>query len=859
MRPRVNRGAPPGDGRRPGLPLLVVLGLAAIVLTAPVVAAEASARDQREFLAQGKLDLNSASLEEILALPIPETVARAIHDHRTYVRFFSDLFDIGEVDGVTPRIIAQLRPLVAVLPPPPGDQAIARMTASYRQVRNYLDQEGSNEGLVDDYLDLLQEPLNVNDLDLFDLMSFQNVSPVDAAAILAARERLGGFADARQLRRSDGLNYYGFRNIRDFVVYDDRHLEEDQRLRADYQLRYYDTPIYTGDDDNTSLGELNIKTGVQLLRPAMSHKLRVMMPDGWRAGARTYRGLGEREWDETAKAFFEVRRQDLGGLHLKRAVVGNYRASFGLGLIMDNTDFIHFRKTGYGWNKRPLGIRGDLSRTHQYALTGAAVEGRAGSLHVTAFVASDERDGILNPDGTVNRYVTMNPRLPQSVLDQRMLIENNAPTDEPTGLRRNAFREDLVGANVKYMLGHGTYVGVTGLFSSYNRAFDPRPETLLDRGIDSQYWEARDTEIAAGYRSVFDDPAAGTRTEYRWRRIYGAEAQAVFGNVAVQGEYAWLQDPRASFLRGETPQAWIVNSYAQWENLHLLAIYRDYDLDFDNPYMRSFSNDSKYEQTILSNPYRLRDELYGWLDTENPQPKGEQGLFLDMRYRISRQFIVNGLQFDQWERKADGAEMRRYTARVEYQPKFNLRFRLRHRLSSRTDQNPDDVRSFTSWENRVQMIALLSHYNRLMLTYSQSNVNFVARQRLAWPADPADGDRSAVGSAASPAHAFEARYEHNLTPWLRMTYATSIYDGFFWNFEGTEFVLLDGAGFRNWWQIESRVSERMLVQLKVTKDHGLPGTYYDVRRFGEEVPPTPDATYVPRDDLFVRLQIDYSF
>ena len=857
MRRRKTLGGPPGGGR-PGLLILLLAGCLLILPpaagaadTEPVEAARSSARS---YLSQAKLDLNSASLEEILALPIDEAVARAIYDHRTYVSFFTDLFDLGEVDGVTPRIIAQLRPLVAVLPPPPGDQAIARMTASYRQVRNYLDQEGSNEGLVDDYLDLLQEPLNVNNLDLFDLMSFQNVSPIDAAAILGARENLGGFTDARQLRRSDGLNYYAFRNIRDFVVYDDSHLEEGQRVRGDYQLRYYDTPIYTGDDDNSTLTELQIKSGAQLLRPAMSHKLRFMIPGGWRAGVRTYRGLGEREWDETAKAAFELRRQELGGFHLKRLVLGNYRASFGLGLIMDNTDFIHFRKTGYGWNKRPLGIRSDLSRTHQYALTGAAVEGRAGNLHVAAFVSSDERDGILNPDGTVNRYVTMNPRLPQSWFDERL----NA-SGLPTGLRRNAFRENLLGANVKYMFGHATYVGLTGLHSAFNKAFDPRPATLISGGTSSQYWESRDSEIASGYCSVFDDPVSGVREQYKWRRIYGAEAQAVVGNIAVQGEYAWLQDPRASFLRGDSPQAWIVNAYAQWENLNLLAIYRDYGVDFDNPYMRSFSNDSRYEQTILDSSYRLEDDLYGWLGTDNPQPKGEQGLFLDMRYRISRQFIINGLQFDQWERKSDGAELMRYTAKIEYQPKFNLRFRLRHRYSSRTDLNPEDVRSFRSWENRLQMIALLSNYNRLVLTYSTSNVNFVARQRLAYSADPAAGPESAVGSAASPAYAIEARYEHNLTPWLRLTYATSIYDGFFWNFEGTEFVTLDDAGFRNWMQIESRISERMLAQLKVTKDHGLPGTYYDVRRYGEAVAPTPDASYVPRDDLFVRLQIDYSF
>jgi DNA uptake protein ComE-like DNA-binding protein len=831
-----------------------------LLLVLAVLAAAAAAAQPGPGVAQGKLDLNSASLEEILALPIPEAVARAIYEHRTYVRYFGDLYDLNEVDGVTPQILGRLRPLVAVLPPPAGDQAIARMTASYRQVRNYLDQEGSNEGLVDDYLDLLQEPLNVNNLDLFDLMSFQNVSPVDAAAIIAARNRLGGFTDSRQLRRSEGLNYYAFRNLRDFVVYDDSEIDSGDRVRVDYQLRYYDTPLYTGDDDNMDLSELGVLHRTQLLNPAMSHKVRLALPNGWRAGVRTYRGVGEQEWDETTKAYFEIRRQNLGSFQLKRAVIGNFRAAFGLGLIMDNTDFIHYRKTGYGWNKRPLGIRSDLSLTHQYALTGAAVEGGIGNLHVTAFASTNERDAIMNPDGTVNRYVTMNPRLPQSRLDAREILDaSNEPTGRYTGLRRNAFREDLYGANVKYLLGPGTYVGLTGLHSQYNRAFDPNPATLITGGTNSDYWEARDSEIASAYSSVFYDPVARTVTTHQWRRIYGAEAQAVYGNVAVQGEYAWLQDPRRGFLHGQSPQAWILNAYTQWENLNLLAIYRDYDLDFDNPYMRSFSNDSKYEQTILDSSYRLDDDLYGWLSTDNPQPKAERGLFFDMRYRISRQFIINGLQFDQWERKADGADLQRYTAKLEYQPKFNLRFRLRYRLSSRTDANPDDVRSYTSWENRLQMIALLSNYNRLTLTYAQGNVNFVARQRLAYPADPNDGSSSAVGSAASPGHAFEARYEHNLSPWLRLTYATSVYKGFWWNFEGTEFVMLDDTGFRNWMQIESRISERMLVQLKVTKDHRLPATYVDIRDFGAVLEPTPDATYMPRDDLFVRLQVDYSF
>jgi len=812
---------------------------------APAVASAA-----RPSLAQGKLDLNTASLEQILALPIPAPVARAIHDHRTYVRYFDDLYDLNDIDLVTPRMIVALRPLVAVLPPPEADAAVARMSASYRQVSNYLSQEGSNEGLVDEYLDLLADPVNLNNLDLFDLMSFQNVSPVDAAAIIKARDRMGGITSGRQLRRADGLRYFAYRNLRDFVVYDDEQLGDPDRVRADYQVRYYDTPIYDGDDENSS--DL-VPKNPQLLNPAMSHKMRVALPGDWRAGARTYRGLGEQQWDETAKAYIEVKSQRLGPLHLKRAVAGSYRVAFGSGLVMDNTDFIHFRKTGFGWNKRPLGIRGDLSATREYRLTGGAVEGRIGQTHLTLFGSSDWRDAILNDDGTVNRHITLRPRF-----TDRQLAGLPTTSGLPSGITRNAFRENLVGANVKQMLAPGTYVGATVLHSGYNRAFDANPDELLPGGTGSNFWTARDSEIAMGYTSVFADAGDTTVTEYKWRRIYGLEGQAVLGNVSWQAEYAWLQDPRAGFLKGDHHDAFITNLFAQWDNLHLLAIYRDYDLGFDNPFMRSFSNDSRYEQTILDSPYRLEDEWYGLLSSENPQPKGEQGLFLDMRYRISRQFIINGLQYDQWQRKADGADQWRWTAKLEYQPKFNLRFRLRQRVSARTEQNDLDVRTFRSWESRLQTIVLLSNYNRLQLTLVGGNVNFPARQRLTYPADPSS-DGSAVGMASSPTSAFEVRYEHNLSPWLKLTGAAAVYDGFFWNFEGSEFVLLDATGWRQWVKVESRISDRMLVQLKVTRDHREPRDNIDVRRYGEEYGQDYDATYVPRDDVYVRLQVDYSF
>jgi DNA uptake protein ComE-like DNA-binding protein len=839
------------------LRLMVPGALALAVLTVAPAAAQPSTSEPPAGLAQGKLDLNAASLEQLLALPVPADVARAIHELRTYVGYFDDVYDLRDVPGVTSAMLIDLRPLVATLPPPPPDAAVARMAASYRQVRNYLGQEGSSEGLVDEYLDLLQDPANVNELDLFDLMSFQNVSPVDATAIIKARERMGGIQSGRQLRRSDGLRYFAYRNLRDFVVYDDAELGDQEQVRADYQLRYYDTPIYGGNDDIVDDSDDGISIvrfrNVQTYNPAMSHKLRVDLPGAWQAGVRTYRGLGEMTWDETAKAFVEVKNQQLGPFRLKRAVAGSFRVAFGSGLIMDNTDFVHFRKTGYGWNKRPLGIRGDLSRTREYRLTGGAVEGTVGQTHLTLFAASDWRDAILNDDGTINRYVLMRPRFDEESLD----FINNVRNDS-TNLSRNAFRENLVGANVKQMLAPGTYLGATVVHSDFNRAFNADPGTLIDGGVNSQYWEARDSEIAAGYTSVFLDPAGDSVTEYKWRRMYGLEGQAVLGNASLQAEYSWLQDPRESFLSGDHHDAFIANAFAQWDNLHVLAIYRDYDVGYDNPFSRAFSNDSRYEQTILDSPYRLKNDWYSLLSSENPQPKGERGLFLDLRYRISRKLIINGLQFDQWTRKSDGADQWRWTAKLEYQPKFNVRFRLRQRVSARTEQNDLDVRTYRSWESRLQAIFLLSNFNRLQIMYSGGNVNFPARQRLSYPADPSSNG-SGVGIEASPSSALEVKYEHNVNPWLRLTAAAMVYDGFLWNFEGNEFVLLDANGWRQWFKAESRISDRMLVQLKVTRDHNRTIDNVDVRRFGEEYDDPSWAGRVPKDDLFVRLQVDYSF
>jgi DNA uptake protein ComE-like DNA-binding protein len=814
------------------------------------------------------VDLNSASVEAILALPIPEEVAKAIIDHRDYLRYFGNVYELMEVEGMTPELLARLKPLVSTLPPEVADASLARLSASYRQMQRYLGQEGSSEGLANEYLDKMRNPENVNEMDLYDLMSYQNVSPVDATNILKARERLGAFETGRQLRSSGGLRYWAYRNLRDFVVYSDEELEELSGGRATgfAQTRYTESPFSSGDDElgKAASGRPRGRFMVadeQLYQPGWFNKVRVS--DGNAVlGVLTAREYGEHEIDETLKFYTGVTDLRFGDFRLKSLYVGNYRVAYGLGLIMDNTDFIHFRKTGFGFNKRLLGVHGDLSRSHEFALKGVAAEGSWKRINASAFISSDRKDGILNPDGTINRYVLMEPRPDSDWLEDREVNigYSDSPVMVPTGLRRDAFQEDILGGNVKVQLAPGTFVGVTGYEARYDRGFVADMDMLV-QPTSMHNLSARDAEINNAYTSVVGED------EYKWRRVMGAEAQAVYNNMSLQGEYAFLQDPRNSFLSTDNPDALIINAYSQWENMHLLAIWRDYDVGFDNPYGRAFSNDSRYEMTLLSSPYYLQDDLYTWLETSTPQPKAEQGLYLETRYRITRSLILSQLAFDQWKRKADGADLMRYTIKGEYQPIFNLRFRVRHRYSSRSEADPNDVRVYRNWETRWQMIAMLSNYNRLGFTYMSSNVMFPPRPRLIAPADPAadtgdfdDGGYSLLGSAGMPAHAFEVRYEHHVTRGLKLTLGSSVYDGFMWNFEGNEFVLLDGNGFRNWFKVESRVSERMLFQLKITRDHNMPRSYVDARAFKNiDYAENPDATYVPADYTTVRMQMDYTF
>lgn len=884
---------------RSGIPLARAVGIVLLAALFTGAGRVPSARaGDTPYSVTNQLDLNRASLAEIEQLPIPATLAKAIYEHREYRELYGSIYDLFDVPGMTSQAFATLRDIVKLSPRFVVDPDAAqddRLESAYDLAQRLLSQEGVSEGLVDEYVDMLRVPRNVNNMDFFELTGVQNVSPIDAVAILKARKEKP-FDSAQELRRAPGLSYYGFRNLRDYIRYSD----EDQalshgRFRGDAQLRVYNTPYQLDESDNLhdqlagsssgvgpqarSAGQIrdyNLNTlwgrlNLDQSRPYLTSKLRARYGDVAKFGMLTHRNLGEEKVDETLKWFVGTDDHSWGPLRLNHAYVGNYRLAFGSGLLMDNNDFFQARRTGTGFSTRQIGLRGDLSRSDESALKGAAAEATLGILRGTFFYSEDDKDAILNPDYSFNRYITMVPRVDNETLAD---IRQFARAADSTAFlpMRDVMREKVAGTNLKLRVLPTTFVGVTAMEMKYENnlfrkgsdeylgrpkpagvdLFNPRAETLI---IEPSRIEPRDAEIAGAYDS---------RKLGNFRDLVGAEFQSVYRNVVVQGEYGkLLTTPKDSFTSrafAGGPEAYLVSGFLQYDNLNFFALYRDTDLGYDNPYNRGFSETNRYDQTLLGDEFRLYNPMYAFLADNDPQPKPERGFYFTTRYQVSRNITINYLEYDNYYRKVDHTQQERVTLSAEYRPVFPVRFRVRQRFSQRDGKGADDVRDFKGWESRFEARCFLSKYDRLDFLYSTSTVIFGPRPRLSGSASGTTPEPSThLGTRSIPAQGFQAAFTHNWTPGFTTTISSEIYDGFIYNFEDNEFIAVDSRGFRNWFLVRSRLSGDLSWRLKYTVDDRLPVTWIDVRNFSNVVAPTPDGTNGKHTENSFRFQLDYTF
>ena len=87
------------------------------------------------------------------------------------------------------------------------------------------------------------------------------------------------------------------------------------------------------------------------------------------------------------------------------------------------------------------------------------------------------------------------------------------------------------------------------------------------------------------------------------------------------------------------------------------------------------------------------------------------------------------------------------------------------------------------------------------------------------------------GTASLPGSALGAAYTHNFNEWLKVSGFLGYYNGFFWNFEETQFFVTESqrGATRFWFSVYSRISNQLSMRIKYTRDHQYPLTFVEAR------------------------------
>ncbi len=752
-------------------------------------------------------------------------MAERIYEYVEKYGRLNSIYELLQIEGVTPEVLTRLKPLIRISP---RSWEEIRETNIQRVQRRLAAEEGPSRAVVEDWGDLLLAPLNINRANVDDLLALENVSLVDAVAVVRYMRQGGKLESRRDLaNRVDGLSVYGYRGMRNYVTYSDR---ETGGFGGNYRVNYDATPDWFVQmdladfdatlkaliDDSSAFRNAGFtESELEFVRSRLAterefilqmknqatvrHRLRLRAGDKVRAGLWAKQELYSPGVINEFKGFGSI--QNIGPV--RRLIAGDYRLTLGQGLVMDNNSELVRRTQG-----RAQGLFNDLSENPGFGLRGIAGDLSLWRIGLLGFYSSAARDAILNPDSSVNFYVTTTPRYPTF---------------------KNVLHEQDVGGNFRldfseaFSIPIGTRVGFSGFYTTLSRPLRPSARYLDFPGDGME----------------FDDPNYAKLDTGRTRLFYGTDFRTVVENLSVEGEFG---------KQSGGGKAYILKGRTQYNYLYLTCLYRHYDVNYCNPYNRGYCEQLRFEDTPFEKPYRLLDPAFAGLQ-EFPMPKAEEGFLVDTRYQIGRQITFTRVYLDVWRNIAWAADNVRFQGEVEYRPVFPLRLRFKQKLQSK--QNPRVTGANQSLTLESTLRAMLSLGNWDYLTSELRSGKVLLTPTLKY------GDEiNMSGDLAS------VQWEHNFSEDLNMEIGASVWTtrGMSqWVFEDIGIDFLDGQGFKWYLAVSDRVSDNLLVYLKCrhkVSDFARTGLgASEGIHYGQSDEPVRD--FIVRDHRFeVALQID---
>ena len=829
-----------------------------------------------------KIDIKSSSLKDLSILPISTEKIITIKQYLE-VQDIESIYDLLYIDNINIEDIHMIRPLIKI---PYNDQDIK--TYKYGSSRSMGTKDIKIPTALTDYMKIL----NINDITYDQLSFIPNFSPIDVVAVLKQQKR-GSIKGTFQLKNSPGISYYGYKNLLDWVSFDHNPMDK-TRFRFETIIRS-DSERITDDEDQELYYSGKSNPGM-FSRLYLDNKNSSM-------GYLRYNNAGDPSGIYTDKFYIDFDNIKLDNFRIDHFIVGNFSANYGEGLVFASGDESRRRFTGSKWNKRKLGVSPDLGATEELTLNGLAFQMSSKmnsfltGLRFSYFISHDKRDAVINDDGSFTSLIFMKPRLGwgSSNENQERIYENML----------DALTEQTSGANIRLSFNDRTNLGIAFYRSLYDRILDPQIiRTVVGGGedINPEYddgtvttdpytqcddenpifdsnqdgciccdgdWFANDEDEYSGDAYYLNYPHSNpadneinamysnsTSVGNSWessRSVMGLNFNTVINNLAINSEYAVMDTDI-----GKQTALLIKGFWKLADNLDILLVHRNYDLGFDNPYQKSFSEYQRYKSSIFEDEWWLEDPIYTYLYQFNPQPQAEKGTYIESRYQFHEKFVL-GLQWDSWLRKADAARYFRMVTKLEWRPLFNYRIYFRYKVQARGHFSIQHPSPYYLKEARVRFKLRLSNYDNLELLYSWNETTFSPRPRLIDSSNPFVISMD-VGDTGSADESIGFSLEHNFSEDGVVMSGGSVYArGFLWYFDPFDFSLFNNEfGLVNtWFAMGVNPTSDTAISFKVSHTWITPSSRV-IGGMTSEGNYVTD-TYVLEEQLNYRFQIDYAF
>ena len=360
---------------------------------------------------------------------------------------------------------------------------------------------------------------------------------------------------------------------------------------------------------------------------------------------------------------------------LKSLAVGNYRLSFGQGLVM-STDYL-MGETIYAssFNNRSTGIKKHSSTDEYNYFRGVATTvALTKRLSVSAFYSHRNMDGVVTDGEITSVYKTG-------------LHRSRKEAD-----KKNLLTSQLTGGNVSYQQNH-IRLGITGVYYVFNRPYEPELTGYSKYNIHGNHFYNLGIDYA-----------------YRWRRF------------SFQGETAIGKQGWASLNRLQ---------YSPVQDIQFMLIHRFYSYDYWAMYAHSFGegstvqNEQGYYVGLETTPFShwrffVSFDLFSfpWKKYRINKPsRGTDGLIQATFTPRTNLSMYLKYRYKQKERDLTGSKGTLTLPIFHHQLRYRLNYSLNDVFSSRTtlDYNHfhSQDRAATKGYQVTQMISSQLPWTRL--------------------------------------------------------------------------------------------------------------------------------------------------